>query len=92
MTPTTQEILSGNPERIAYILFVTGGANVLISWTLPVQAPDALFLYADGGGFISDVREDFVLPTLRVWANCTTLSRLFVLEISRLTQHEGEEM
>lgn len=61
------EILPNNPERAAYLLANTGAVLLQLGWRLPVAAPDAVPIAANGGVLSVTVREDFILPTWNVY-------------------------
>ena len=86
LTTTQQEVVRNDPERVGYLLVVTGATQAQFAFNPGVSATQAILVAGGGGTFRTNVREDFMLPTVamhgRVEAGTSTLHIVEVVRVS----------
>ena len=86
LTTTAVEFIRNDPERVAYLVVVTGATEAQLAFNVQIAAATAIRIAGSGGFFSANVREDFTLPTVslygRVEVGTTTLHIVEVIRVS----------
>ena len=86
LTTTTAEFIRNDPERVAYLVVVTGATEAQLAFNIQIVASTAIRIAGAGGFFSTNVREDFTLPAVslygRVAAGTTTVHIVEVVRVS----------
>lgn len=92
LTTTEQEILRNDPERVGYLIIVTGATQAQLAFAGVITTATAILVPGTGGFFSANVREDFILPTVALFANVAAgTTTLHIIEINRVSAPPGEE-
>lgn len=88
---TASSVIPNDPERL-FLLLVNLSTNLMyIGFDEQVGAGRGIFLAANGGSYVVDVREDLVLPTYQHFAVSTgNNSNLYVLSVRRFKGTDAE--
>lgn len=80
------QILPSNPERMSLAIMNIGGINIYISPEADVSNTKGMVLLANGGVFVSNVREDLTLVT-QAWYAIAEVSggQAFALDVYRFS-------
>lgn len=86
LSTTAQEVLRNDPERVGWLIVVTGATQAQLAFNALPTAANAVLIAGLGGSFSVNVREDFVLPTWSlhgaVAAGTTTLHIVEIVRVS----------
>lgn len=80
------EILRNDPERVGWLICVTGATQAQIAFNIAVTTATSILIPGSGGTFTVNVREDFTLPTVAVYGNVAAgNTTLHIVEIVRVS-------
>lgn len=86
LTTTPQEILRNDPERVGWLIVVTGATSAQLSFRGVIETATAILIAGNGGTLSANVREDFTLPTVALFGNVnagtTTIHIVETLRVS----------
>ena len=86
LTTSVREILRNDPERVGWLVVVTGATTAQLAFNANITLATAILISGAGGTFSANVREDFTLTTVgvfgRVEAGTTTLHIIEVVRVS----------
>lgn len=86
LTTTAQEVLRNDPERVGYLISVTGATEALFAFNINVTVAASIRVPGSGGTYSANVREDFMLPTVSLYgvvaAGTTTLHIIEIVRVS----------
>ena len=86
LTTTAAEFVRNDPERVAYLVVVTGATEAQLAFNIQIAVATAIRIAGAGGFFSTNVREDFTLPAVslygRVAAGTTTVHIVEVVRVS----------
>lgn len=86
LTTTAIEILRNDPERVSWLIVVTGVTVAQIAFNANPTAAESVLIAGTGGTFSANVREDFMLPTVAVHGNVAAgTTTLHIVEIIRVS-------
>ncbi len=86
LTTTTQEVLRNNPERVGWLIVVTGATTAQLSFGPVPTAASSILIGGSGGTFSANVRDDFTLPTHSLNGNVAAgTTTLLIIEIVRVS-------
>ena len=85
LTTTAVEILRNDPERVGWLVVVTGATQAQLAFNIQVTAANAILIPGSGGSFTANVREDFTLVTVSLYGNVAAgTTTLHIVEIVRV--------
>ena len=86
LTTTAAEILRNDPERVGWLVVVTGATEAQLAFNVAVTTASSIRIPGSGGSFSANVREDFTLPTTSLYgivaAGTTTLHIVEIVRVS----------
>lgn len=86
-----QEVLRNDPERVGYLIIVTGATQAQLAFAGVITTATAILVPGTGGFFSANVREDFILPTVALFGNVAAgTTTLHIVEIIRVSAPPGE--
>lgn len=86
LTTTAAEILRNNPERVGWLIIVTGATQAQLAFNINIATATAILIAGSGGSFQANVREDFTLTTVSVYGNVAVgTTTLHIIEIIRVS-------
>ena len=86
LTTTAAEILRNDPERVGYLISVTGATEAQLAFNINVTTAASIRVPGSGGTFSANVREDFMLPTVSLYGNVAAgTTTLHIVEIIRVS-------
>lgn len=81
---TITQILGNNPRRLGYILMNLSANSLYISPESDPSSTKGLYLAPNGGSFVTNYREDFVLPAIALWGIAgAAASAIFMITIEQ---------
>ena len=87
LSTTTQEVLRNNPERIGFLIMVTGSVTAQFAFGPVPTAAASILIGGSGGSFRANVREDFTMTTMALNGNVASgTSTLLIIEIVRVNE------
>lgn len=85
LTTTAAEILRNDPERVGWLLVVTGATQAQVAFNSAPTAAASILIPGSGGSFAVNVREDFMLPTGAVHGRVEAgTSTVHIVEVVRV--------
>lgn len=85
LTTTAAEVLRNDPERVGYLIVVTGATGAQFAFNINVTTAQSIHAPGSGGTFSANVREDFMLPTVSLYGNVAAgTTTLHIVEIIRV--------
>ena len=86
LTTAAAEILRNDPERVGWLVVVTGATEAQLAFNINVTTAASIRIPGSGGSFSVNVREDFTLPTVSLYGNVAAgTTTLHVVEIVRVS-------
>jgi hypothetical protein len=86
LTTTAAEILRNDPERVGWLIIVTGATQAQLAFNINIATATAILVPGIGGSFSANVREDFTLTTVSVYGNVAAgTTTLHIIEIIRVS-------
>ncbi len=86
LTTTAQEVLRNNPERVGWLIVVTGATTAQLSFGPVPTTAASILIGGSGGTFSANVRDDFTLPTHSLNGNVAAgTTTLLIIEIVRVS-------
>ena len=86
LTTTAAEILRNDPERVGWLLVVTGATQAQLAFNIQITLATAILIPASGGSFSVNVREDFTLPTNALYGNVDVgTTTVHIVEVVRVS-------
>ena len=86
LTTTAQEILRNDPERMGWLIVVTGATEAQLAFNINVATATSIRVPGSGGTFSANVRDDFMLPTVSLYGNVNAgTTTLHIIEIVRVS-------
>ena len=86
LTTTVQEVLRNDPERLGYIILVTGATTGQFAFRSVITTATAILVAGVGGSFSVNVREDFTLVTNALHGNVAAgTTTIHIVEIVRVS-------
>lgn len=86
LSTTVRQVLRNDPERVGWLIVVTGGTTAQLAFNANITLATAILISGAGGTFSANVREDFTLTTVgvfgRVEAGNTTIHIIEVIRVS----------
>lgn len=90
LTITAAEILRNDPERVAWLIIVTGTTEAQLAFNTNPTTAESIRIPGSGGSFSANVREDFTLPTNALHGNVAAgTTTLHIVEVVRVARGEG---
>lgn len=90
LTVTAQEILRNDPERVGWLIIVTGVNQAQLAFNINITTATAILIASAGGSFSANVRDDFTLTTVSVYGNVAAgTTTLHIVEIIRVSAQVG---
>ncbi len=87
LTTTTQEVLRNNPERVGFLIVVTGSTTAQLAFGPAPTAAASILIGGSGGSFRANVREDFTMVTHALNGNVASgTTTLLIVEIARVSE------
>ena len=87
LSTTTQEVLRNNPERVGFLIVITGSTTAQFAFGPVPTAAASILVGGSGGTFRANVREDFTMPTHALNGNVAAgTSTLFIIEVVRVSE------
>jgi len=84
LTTTTQEVLKNNPERLGFLIVVTGATTAQFAFGPAPTAAASILIGGSGGSFRANVGEDFTMVTMAMNGNVAAgTTTLLIIEIVR---------
>lgn len=91
LTVATQEVLRNDPERVGWLIIVTGATTGRFVFRGDPTAASAILVAGVGGSFSANVREDFTLTTHALNGNVAAgTTTVHVVEIVRVSSPAEE--
>lgn len=91
LTTTEQEVLRNDPERVGWLIIVTGAVTAQLAFASVITTATSILVPGTGGFFSANVREDFTLPTVSLHGNVAAgTTTLHIVEIVRVSAPPGE--
>lgn len=69
LTTTPQEVLRNDPERLGFLIIVTGANTGQFAFRGVISTAESILVAGTGGSLSANVREDFLLPTNALFGN-----------------------
>ncbi len=92
LTTTAQEILRNDPERVGWLIVVTGVTTAQLAFGPAPTAANSILISGSGGNFSANVREDFTMTTVALNGNVAAgTTTLHIVEIVRVSAPPGSE-
>ena len=89
LTTTAAEILRNDPERVAWLITVTGATEAQVAFNSNPSTAESMRIPGSGGTISANVREDFTLPTNALHGNVAAGSTtLHIVEVVRVSAGE----
>ena len=86
LTTTAQEVLRNNPERVGWLIVVTGATGAQLVFGSAPSAAQSILIGGSGGSFSANVREDFTMVTHALNGNVAAgTTTLHIVEIARVS-------
>lgn len=86
LTTTAAEFLRNDPERVAWLVVVTGATTAQLAFNINIATATAILIAGTGGTFSVNVREDFMLPTVSLYGNVAAgTTTLHIVEVIRVS-------
>ncbi len=86
LTATAAEVLRNDPERVGYLISVTGATEAQFAFNINVATATSIRVPGSGGTFSANVREDFMMPTVSLYGNVAAgTTTLHIIEIVRVS-------
>lgn len=86
LTTTAQEVLRNDPERVGFLIVVTGATTAQFAFGPAPSAAASILIGGSGGSFGANVREDFTMPTHALNGNVAAgTTTLLIIEIIRVS-------
>ena len=90
LSVTTQEVLRNNPERVGFLIVVTGSVTAQFAFGPAPSAAASILVGGSGGTFRANVREDFTMTTMALNGNvAATTTTLLIIEVIRVSEPVG---
>lgn len=87
LTTTAQEVLKNDPERVGWLIVVTGTTTAQFAFGAAPTAAASILVGGSGGTFSANVRDDFTMPTHALNGNVAAgTTTLFIVEIVRVSK------
>ena len=89
LTTAAAEILRNDPERVSWLITVTGATEAQLAFNANPTTAEAMRIPGNGGTVSANVREDFTLPTNALHGNVTAgMTTLHIVEVVRVSSGE----
>lgn len=86
LTTTTSEVLRNDPERVGWLIVVTGGTIAQFAFGPAPTAAASILIAGSGGTFSANVRDDFTLPTHALNGNVAAgTTTILIVEVVRVS-------
>ena len=86
LTATAAEILRNDPERVGYLISVTGATEAQLAFNINVATATSIRIPGSGGTFSANVLEDFMLVTVSLYGNVAAgTTTLHIVEVVRVS-------
>ncbi len=93
LAATAAEVLRNDPERVGYLIVVTGATEAQLAFNINVATATSIRVPGSGGTFSANVREDFMLPTVSLYGNVAAgNTTLHIVEIVRVSAPAGDRL
>ena len=90
LTITAAEILRNDPERVSWLITVTGATEAQLAFNANPTTAESMRIPLSGGTISANVREDFTLPTNALHGNVAAgTTTLHIVEVVRVSSGEG---
>ena len=90
LTTTAAEVLRNDPERVGWLIVVTGGTQAQLAFNINIVTATAILIASSGGSFAANVRDDFTLVTVSLYGNVAVgTTTLHIVEIIRVAEPIG---
>ena len=90
LTTTAQEVLRNDPERVGWLIVVTGATQGQFAFNIAVTTATAVLISGSGGSFSGIITEDFALVTVSLYGNVAAgTTTLHIIEIVRVSAPVG---
>lgn len=91
LTTTAQEVLRNDPERVGWLIVVTGATTAQLAFGPAPSAAASILIGGGGGTFSANVRDDFTMPTNALNGNVAAgTTTLHIVEIVRVSAPASE--
>lgn len=85
LSTTAAEILRNDPERVGWLIVVTGATQAQLAFNILITTATAILVPGSGGSFSANVREDFTLPTVSLYGDVSVgTTTIHIIEIIRV--------
>lgn len=86
LTTTAAEILRNDPERVSWLIVVTGATEAQLAFNANPTTAQSIRIPGSGGTFSANVQEDFTLPTNALHGNVAAgTTTLHIVEVVRVS-------
>ena len=86
LTTTAQEVLRNDPERVGWLIVVTGATQAQLAFNANPTAAQSILVPGSGGTFSANVREDFTLPAVALHGNVAAgTTTIHIVEVVRVS-------
>lgn len=87
LTTTPQEIIRNDPERVSWLMVVTGATQAQLAFNSNPTTAESIHVPGSGGKSSANVREDFSLVTVAVHGNVAAgTTTVHIVEVVRVAQ------